>query len=188
MAACVRESTFNDELNAMAGGENLRLCMQCGNCTGSCPAAEQMEYSPAMIIAMIRAGLRDEVLASNTQWRCLACYTCTVRCPRGVRITELMHALGRLAAKEKKANAGTLTPVLYRCFNEIIYRTGRIPEISLMLRFYFRTNPFNGLKALPVAWGLLSHGRLGLKGPKFSPTAKKQLQLILDKATFLGDC
>jgi heterodisulfide reductase subunit C len=186
MKTSTKPHSFIAEIAAIPGGENINLCIQCGTCTGSCPAADQMEYSPALIIAMIRAGLRDEVLASNTQWHCLACYTCTVRCPRGVKITELMHVLERLASQEKKSHKGSLTPVLYRSFNESIYSTGRIAEFNLMMKFYFRTNPFNALSALPVAWGLLSHGRLSMSSPKISPAAKKQIQTILDKASSLG--
>ena len=106
MTTITKPNSFVAEIAAIPGGENINLCMQCGTCTGSCPAADKMEHSPAMIIAMIRAGLRDEVLASNTQWHCLACYTCTVRCPRGVKITELMHVLERIASQEKKSNQG----------------------------------------------------------------------------------
>jgi heterodisulfide reductase subunit C len=87
------KASFLEEVASYPGGENIRLCMQCGTCTGSCPTADKMDYTPAQLIAMIRAGLRDEVLSSNAPWHCLACYTCTVRCPRGVKITDLMHAL-----------------------------------------------------------------------------------------------
>jgi heterodisulfide reductase subunit C len=186
MKTVTKPTSFIAEIAAIPGGENINLCMQCGTCTASCPAADKMEHSPALIIAMIRAGLRDEVLASNTQWHCLACYTCTVRCPRGVKITELMHVLERIASQEKKSNKGSLTPTLFRSFNESIYSTGRIAEVNVMMRFYFRTNPFNALGALPVAWGLLSHGRLSMGSPKISPAAKKQIQAILDKASSLG--
>jgi heterodisulfide reductase subunit C len=178
--------SFLAEVADMPGGESIRLCMQCGTCSGSCPTADRMDHTPAELISMIRAGLRNEVLSSNAQWRCIACYTCTTRCPRGVKVTDLMHALERLAANSGKANQGTMTPALYRSFNESIYRRGRISEVSLMVQFYLRTNPLHALAALPIAWKMLSHGRLSLGRSKFSPTARKQLQVILDKARSLG--
>lgn len=116
-----KPKTFVDEVAAIPGGEGIRICMQCGNCTASCPAADKMDYAPTYLIAMIRAGLRDEVLGSDTPWHCLSCYTCTVRCPRGVKITELMHALERLAAKENKASRTSKTPAMYRSFNECVF-------------------------------------------------------------------
>ena len=59
-------------------------------------AAGEMEFPPRKIIALIRAGMRDEVLSSSSMWYCLSCYMCTVRCPRGVKPTELAHALDYL--------------------------------------------------------------------------------------------
>jgi heterodisulfide reductase subunit C len=179
-------ATFLSEVAAYPGGEKIRLCMQCGTCTGSCPTADKMDHSPSELIEMMRAGLREEVLSSNAPWHCLACYTCTVRCPRGVKITDMMHALERLALKYNKANRKSLTPFLYRNFNKSIYDLGRIAEFSLMVRYYLQTNPFRALGALPVAWGLLSHGRLVFGNPKVSPAAKKQIRAILDKAAALG--
>jgi heterodisulfide reductase subunit C len=186
METSTKPTSFLAEVAAFPGGEKIRVCMQCGNCTASCPNADKMEHTPAELIAMIGAGLRDEVLSSNTPWRCLACYCCTVRCPRGVKITDLMHAVERLAFKYHKANRQSLTPTLYRSFNESIYSQGRIAELSLMVRFYMRTNPFRALRSLPLAWGLLSHKRLLFSSPGTSPEAKKQIKAILDKAASLG--
>ena len=89
--------SFLDEVKATPGGEHILACIQCGTCTGSCPMAGAMEFPPRKIIAMIRAGMRDEVLASNSMWFCLSCYMCTARCPRGVKPTEIAHALESLA-------------------------------------------------------------------------------------------
>ncbi len=186
MTTNIQPADFLAEVAAFPGGETIRLCMQCGNCTASCPAATYMDYSPAMTIAMIGAGLREEVLSSNTAWHCLACYNCTVRCPRGVKITDLMHALERLAFKYNKTNRGSTTPTLYRSFTRSIYSQGRIAEFTLMADFFIRTNPFRALGALPLAWSLLSHGRLVLGNPKISQEAKKQVRTILDKAASLG--
>ena len=75
--------------------------MQCGTCGGSCPSAADMDHTPRLLFAMIRAGLRDEVLRSNTPWMCVSCYFCAVRCPqedphpgRDVRAQVDRHARG----------------------------------------------------------------------------------------------
>ena len=112
-----KEATNNaslaDELATIPGGENLNLCIQCGTCSGSCPNIDYMDYSPRQIIAMVRAGFRDEVLSSNTMWVCASCYLCTVRCPRDVKITELMHALESIALHHGLSNRKTTTPSRY---------------------------------------------------------------------------
>lgn len=70
-------NTFVDEISASPGGEEIRLCIQCGTCTASCPNADRMEHTPSQLIAMARADMRQEVLKSNSMWYCLSCYTCT---------------------------------------------------------------------------------------------------------------
>jgi heterodisulfide reductase subunit C len=178
--------TFVDEISAIPGGEGIRLCIQCGTCSASCPNADKMEHTPAELIALARAGLRDEVLGSNAMWYCLSCYLCTVRCPRGVKQTDLMHALEGLAARENKAPARSLTPAMYRAFNSFVRSNGRLPEAYFMARYYLTTNPLKALGMIRLATSLMRHGRLSLKTSSISRRGAKQLRAILDKAESLG--
>jgi heterodisulfide reductase subunit C len=154
--------SFVEEVAATPGGENIRACIQCGMCTGSCPVANEMEYSPREIIALIRAGMRDEVLSSNSMWHCLSCYMCTVRCPRGVKPTEMAHALECLANQQGYRVKGTSTPAMYRSFVSSIRGNGRVHEFGVMFRYYLVTNPLAALKALPVGLKLFLHKRMPL--------------------------
>jgi len=120
-----------EEVAATPGGENIRACIQCGVCTGTCPVAGEMEYPPRKIIALIRAEMRDEVLSSSSMWYCLSCYMCTVRCPRGVKPTELAHALESLATEHKFRIKRTHTPAMYRSFVNSIRSNGRVHEFSM---------------------------------------------------------
>ena len=91
---------FLAEVSSAAGGQSrLQMCIQCGTCGGSCPSAADMDHTPRMLFAMIRAGMRDAVLASNTPWMCVSCHFCVVRCPQDVHITDVMYALKGIAAK-----------------------------------------------------------------------------------------
>ena len=180
------ERSLVDEISAIPGGEGIKVCIQCGTCTASCPNADLMDHAPSELIAMARADMRDEVLSSNAPWLCLSCYMCVVRCPRDIRITRLMHVFESLAAKSGTGSKRTTTPVIYKGFNTFIYNSGRISELWLMVRYYLRTNPFKALKMLPVALGLLTHSRLAIKMDKMSPQGIKQLQAIIDKAESSG--
>ena len=148
--------SFLEEVAVAPGGENIHACIQCGACTGSCPVAGEMEYPPRKIIAMIRAGMRDEVLSSNSMWYCLSCYMCTVRCPRNVKPTELAHALECLSNQHDFSIKGTRTPLMYRSFVNSIRENGRIHELGMMLRFYrsimpyLLANPLANMKMLPL--------------------------------------
>ncbi len=182
MESAAANGTFVDEICAIPGGEGMRVCIQCGTCTASCPNAELMDHSPSHLIAMARAGMRTEVLGSNAMWYCLSCYLCTVRCPREIKITRLMHVLESLAARSGLGNRHTTTPVMYRGFNRFINRRGRLSELWLMLLYYFQTNPFKAIKMIPMALALFTHNRVSLKMDKISPEGIKQLNQIIDKA------
>ena len=49
-------------------GNPISTCIQCGTCSATCPVASGgfMDNSPRRIIALIRAGFKDQVLAANT--------------------------------------------------------------------------------------------------------------------------
>jgi heterodisulfide reductase subunit C len=172
-------ASFVDEVMATLGGEQIRACIQCGICTGSCPVAPEMEYPPRKIIAMIRSGMRDEVLSSGSSWQCLSCYMCSCRCPRDVHPTELFHALDNLAVKYNFKVRETRNPAMYRSFTSSIRSYGRVYEFGMMFMYYLRTNPLAALKVLPLGLKLLLHKRMSVLPPRVE--RKKELSLIIRK-------
>jgi heterodisulfide reductase subunit C len=183
-ATKVDENGFLKEVCSMPGGECVRWCIQCGMCSASCPNISEMDYSPRRVIALIRAGKRREVLTSNSMWICASCYLCTVRCPKDVKPTELMHTLEGLAVRHGLANAKVATPVMYRAFVDSIKSNGRVHEFGLMAKYYLKTNPFAALKMLPMALKLLTHGRMPLRGETVK--GKEQIKAMMEKANALG--
>jgi heterodisulfide reductase subunit C len=179
------EDAFIDEICAYPGGEAVRLCMQCGTCTASCANASKMDYSVRELIGMSRAGLKKEVLSSNSSWLCLSCYLCTVRCPRGIRPTEFMHILDTIANREGMVNTRTL--ILYRSFVGLVHSMGTAPALYLMTLFYLRSNPFRAVKMMPLAVNLLRHKRLPIRPHRLKPEAQRQLKTILAKAKTLEE-
>ena len=104
------------------GGDRLNKCMQCGTCSGSCPIGDQMDYGPRKLFMMIRAGMKEAVLTSNTLWNCVSCYNCVVRCPRQVPVTYILHnarfakAFWWSAAKWGKTDERLVTAKYYFSF------------------------------------------------------------------------
>jgi len=49
-----------------------------------------MDYPPRRIIGMLRAGLIEDVLVSDSLLHCVACYACMAKCPRGIRLGEVL--------------------------------------------------------------------------------------------------
>jgi heterodisulfide reductase subunit D len=81
--------------------EELFSCMQCGTCSSSCPTAYAMDYTPRQLWQMMRLGMEEEVLNSQTFWLCTACKSCQVRCPRGISLTDTMLALKEYATRKE---------------------------------------------------------------------------------------
>lgn len=68
-------------------GERLRLCLQCGACSGVCPFGFIMTYPPHGMIAALRAGMLEELIDTDTSWMCVSCYACTQVCPAKIPVT-----------------------------------------------------------------------------------------------------
>lgn len=145
-------------------GHMVKMCMQCGVCSGSCPFGPHWAHPPQEIFMMIRAGKREEVLSSDSMWMCTSCYQCIVRCPRKLPITHIMHGLAYLAKREGKAPAGQPTAQFGQMFWDNLAKTGRVNELKLSLSLYFKDGFGQGIKNAmamqSVGLGLMKAGRL----------------------------
>ena len=84
-------------------GVNPKKCMKCGKCSATCPAYDEMEYHPHQFVSMIETGDIEPLLNSESLYKCLSCFACVERCPRGVQPAKLVEAV-RLAAVRKQGN------------------------------------------------------------------------------------
>ncbi len=174
---------FLDEVYGIPGGEKIKDCIQCGTCSGSCPVTWAMEESPRQVFAMIRAGMREQVLDSLTIWTCASCYQCAGRCPQQIKITDIMYMLKRMAIRENRRRSRRAR-ALSEYFVRIVNKYGRNHETELMVRYMLATNPLGALPAMPVALNLYTRGRLPLAGQRVRDI--KGLRKIVRKAQALG--
>ena len=77
-------------------GVNPKKCMKCGKCSATCPAYDEMEYHPHQFVSMVESGDIEPLLNSQSLYKCLSCFACVDRCPRGVVPAKLVEAV-RLA-------------------------------------------------------------------------------------------
>ncbi len=89
-------------------GVNPKKCMRCGKCSATCPAYDEMEYHPHQFVNMVESGDIEPLLASKSLYRCLSCFACIDRCPRGVEPAKLVEAVRLAAIRPQGANH--LTP------------------------------------------------------------------------------
>jgi heterodisulfide reductase subunit C len=83
-------------------GQKLLACYQCGKCSAGCPAVSEMDILPNQVIRFAQLGLKDELLESKSVWVCASCYTCNVRCPKGIKIAEVMEAVRQILLRKRK--------------------------------------------------------------------------------------
>jgi len=88
-------SPYKDALNLVieAGGEPLKLCYQCGNCSSVCPWNLVRSFIVRRLIHEAQLGVIS--FENDDIWRCATCRNCVQYCPRGVEIIDIMRAVRR---------------------------------------------------------------------------------------------
>jgi heterodisulfide reductase subunit C len=78
---------------ARSSGADIRKCMKCGKCSGACPNYAEMDIHPHKFVSMIDDCDVSALLASKSIWKCLSCFACVERCPRGVKPANIIEAV-----------------------------------------------------------------------------------------------
>ena len=168
----IEDLTLLDEVSARtAGVSRLEMCIQCGTCGGSCPSSADMDHTPRMLFAMLRAGMREDALKSNTPWICVSCYHCVVRCPQNVHIADVMYTLKGMAIEAKLFQDST-GPDFSQTFVDMVEEYGR--------GFEFGHFPLRLPSMAPMGLGLLTKQRMSITPTRIKGV--KQLKAILKRA------
>ena len=85
-------------------GVNPSKCMRCGKCSATCPAYDEMEYHPHQFVNMVESGDIEPLLNSESLYKCLSCFACIDRCPRGVQPAKVVEAVRLTAVRKQGAN------------------------------------------------------------------------------------
>ena len=179
-------SSFLNEVEAnVEEGHMVKMCMQCGVCSGSCPMQNNWEHPPQELFMMIRANKREEVLTSTSMWMCTSCYNCIARCPRGLPITHIMHGLATYAKRLNLVPKEQPTAKFAQLMWDNLTKKGRTNELKLGLSLYFMNGIGEGIKKSlamkDIGLGMMKTGRLspmeffGGHGVKDTSGLKKML-------------
>jgi heterodisulfide reductase subunit C len=170
---------LHDVSTRTAGVSRLEMCIQCGSCGGSCPSAGAMEHTPRSLFAMLRAGMREEALKSNTFWVCVSCYHCVVRCPQNVHIADVMYALKSMAIEAKLYQDST-APDFSQTFVGMVEEYGRSFELGLASRHYLKHFALRLPSMAPMGMGMLMRKRMSLTPKRIKNI--RQLKAVLNRA------
>ncbi|MBO4264181.1 MAG: 4Fe-4S dicluster domain-containing protein [Bacteroidales bacterium] len=71
------------------------VCISCGSCSASCPAARWSGMSIRKVLLALQRGQSVAPMLSC----CMLCGKCTMVCPRGINTRKLILALCRICEK-----------------------------------------------------------------------------------------
>ena len=94
---------LREEIIRMSG-VNTSKCMKCGKCSASCPAYDEMEFHPHQFVGMVENGDIEPLLKSESLYKCLSCFACAERCPRGVEPAKVVEAVRLSVVRKQGAN------------------------------------------------------------------------------------
>ena len=82
-------------------GVNPLKCMKCGKCSASCPAFDEMDIKPHQFVSYVQNENIEALAASKSLYKCLSCFACVERCPRGVKPGKLIDAARQMLIRQR---------------------------------------------------------------------------------------
>ncbi len=92
-------------------GVNVLKCMRCGKCSATCPSYDEMEYHPHEFVYMVEKGNIEPLMESKSIYKCLSCFACVERCPRGVEPANVIEAVRLMKIRKQGENHMTANDV-----------------------------------------------------------------------------
>ncbi|MBX8643168.1 MAG: 4Fe-4S dicluster domain-containing protein [Thermoplasmata archaeon] len=159
------EPEIFQEIYSRPEGRTINRCWQCGTCTSGCCMHTDFglrEFNPRYFIYLARIGDEEELKKQkDVIWRCLACNKCVERCPKDVRVEEVVHAIDSYMRKKGWAPDNPASRWDDEYLRNVM-KSGILDEISL-LRNYIRDEKieeFDTHYMMKMAVKLLKTGRM----------------------------
>ena len=143
----------------------IQACIQCGTCSGSCPNEFAMDHTPRHLWRMVMMGCEAEIFDTQTFALCSSCYTCTLRCPRGLPLTQAMAAL-KQAAVRQGSPLYRKSALFYQSFLQSVRNHGRVREMEFMTLYFARLgHPLVPFRFASLGIKLMRKGKVGIQIP-----------------------
>ncbi len=91
--ALQRAARYRARLGAERDGDTVDHCHDCAACLSRCHLAGVLpDMNPRKLLHLLRNGWEDRALADSFLWACTLCNRCTLDCPMGVRMEQVVRA------------------------------------------------------------------------------------------------
>lgn len=115
------------EMLSQLAATNVALCIQCGRCSANCPVGWKMDVLPHRMVYELLTGNAETLLNANSPWKCLSCFSCAERCPKGVSPAAIMEAVRLTAIRSQGGNK--LNPTELEKYDD------KLPQQALVAAF-----------------------------------------------------
>ena len=89
-----------EQIRTISGADPYK-CMKCGKCSAACPAYNEMDVKPHQFASYIINGETEALMNSVSLRKCLSCFACIERCPRGVEPGRLLDAVRQTVIRQR---------------------------------------------------------------------------------------
>jgi len=79
---------------------DVKICMACGSCAGSCTAGDYADMNLRRVILLLQRGKHN--LALSQLSRCMLCGKCTLVCPRAINTRRLILKIQEIYGEAHK--------------------------------------------------------------------------------------
>jgi len=153
-------------------GRKAADCYQCGKCSAGCPVAYEMFHPVHAMVRFVQLGRMDEALRSRSQWVCVACETCSTRCPKDVDPARVMTILREMAQEHGTVNANEIDIYdFHQSFLSSVERFGRVYELGLVAFYKLKRPIKRGPQDMLTGLRMLRRGKPGLLPHKIQNVA-----------------
>ena len=97
------DTPFFKQLNQHPQGDNIIDCLTCGVCISRCSWYDgEGGPNPRQMVRMAQLGLDQLLAESHMIWDCMICNHCTVACPMGIVMEEVVRRARSLPAARER--------------------------------------------------------------------------------------
>jgi heterodisulfide reductase subunit C2 len=149
--------SLHDHVLQRTGIETAR-CYQCGKCSAGCPMTAETRIRPHDVMRLVSLDRRDRLAADDSVWQCLACETCSARCPKGCEPASVLEAVREYLAREMPGGVPARVAAFHRAFLGQVRQHGRMFELGMVLEYKLRSGAL--LQDAASTPGLIARGKL----------------------------